>query len=464
MSRKARMGWLLMSAPALAFFVSIMDYATYSWTRDRLQIIPIMWDQKENYNSNGFALAFALNLPMAKVKAPPAYSEAVLDAIRPSGTLQASFPGDKPDVIIVMSESFWDPTLLPQTKFTADPLPTVRTNRGGSIFSPEFGGMTANVEFEALTGFSNAFLPYGSIPYQQYVRAPVPSLASFFRAEGYETIAIHPFEGWFWNREKVYDAFGFGRFLSVEGLPPMRSRGPFVSDDALTDEIIRQADGTDAPKFLFAVSLQGHGPYEPQRYRDAHIDVSAPLSAATRQSIQSYAEGIADADKSLKRLMDWAARRKRHTVIAFFGDHLPPLSLGYTETGFLKEPVPNRRENPAALALHRETPLVVWSNRTGALRNTGTVSPSLLPLLVLQTAGIEHPFYTGFLGRVESRYRVIERHLLLSEQGVAVPDWSLKKKVDPLINDFRLLQYDVLFGRQRTVPRFFQQQRRPATH
>ena len=37
-----------------------MDFATFSWTRDRLQIIPIMWDQKENYASNGFAIAFAL--------------------------------------------------------------------------------------------------------------------------------------------------------------------------------------------------------------------------------------------------------------------------------------------------------------------------------------------------------------------------------------------------------------------
>ena len=60
--------------PALAFFVSIMDYATFSWTRDRLQIIPMMWDQKENYAINGFALAFALNVPMAKVQAPPSYS------------------------------------------------------------------------------------------------------------------------------------------------------------------------------------------------------------------------------------------------------------------------------------------------------------------------------------------------------------------------------------------------------
>jgi hypothetical protein len=34
--------------------------------------------------------------------------------------------------------------------------PTVRELRSGSMFSPEFGGMTANIEFEALTGFSNA--------------------------------------------------------------------------------------------------------------------------------------------------------------------------------------------------------------------------------------------------------------------------------------------------------------------
>ena len=69
-----------------------------------------------------------------------------------------------------MSESFWDPTKLPGVTITPDPIPTMRELRSGSMFSPEFGGMTANIEFEALTGFSNAFLPYGSIPYQQYVR------------------------------------------------------------------------------------------------------------------------------------------------------------------------------------------------------------------------------------------------------------------------------------------------------
>lgn len=461
LSLRAR-GWrLAIALPALVFFGSMMDYATFSWARDRLQIIPMMWDQKENYNSNGFAIAFALNVPMAKVLAPPGYDDGVLDAIRP-GPTGIAMPDEKPDVIVVMSESFWDPTLLPGTTFSPDPMPTVRGLRSGSVFSPEFGGMTANVEFEALTGFSNAFLPYGSIPYQQYVRGPLPSLASFFRAEGYVTTAIHPFAGWFWNRENVYEALGFDRFLSVEKLPAMKPRGLLASDDSLTDQIIAQADATKRPFFTFAVSLQGHGPYEPNRYgSDVTMTVDSIASYTTRQSIRSFAEGIADADRNLRRLMDWAQERDRHTVIVFFGDHLPPLNQGYTETGFLENTVPGRREPPEALALHRETPLVVWSNRTGPMTDVGSISPALIPLKLLQTAGISHPYYTGFLGRVDANYDVVDRHVVIGVTG-ATPDWSREKLIDPLINDFRLLQYDALFGKKRTMERFFPNLRKPA--
>lgn len=462
MAWRHRVTRLAIAVPALAFFVSIMDYASFSWVRDRLQIVPVMWDQKENYASNGFAIAFALNVPMAKVKAPPLYKDAVLDAITDGTPTAVAMPSEKPDVIMVMSESFWDPTLLPQTKITPDPMHNVRKVRSGSMFSPEFGGMTANVEFEALTGFSNAFLPYGSIPYQQYVRGQVPSLATFFQSQGYETTAIHPFEGWFWNRKHVYEAFGFDRFYSIENLPPMKSRGPLVSDDSLTDEIIKQADATDRPFFTFAVSLQGHGPYEPNRYRDSGIRVDSVAGYSTQLSIQSYSEGIADADRSLKRLMDWASKRERATTIVFFGDHLPPLNQGYTETGFLKEPVPERREAPDALALHRETPLVVWSNKTGTMEDVGSISPALIPLKLLETAGIEHPYYTGFLGRVDAKYNVIERHLLVDKDGANKPDWSQEKKIDPLINDFRLLQYDAMFGHKRTLDRLFPGLPKPA--
>ncbi|MEO5325511.1 LTA synthase family protein [Mesorhizobium sp. CC13] len=450
----ARISRLAIAIPALAFFVSIMDYATFSWTRDRLQIIPMMWDQKENYNSNGFAIAFALNVPMAKVNAPHGYSAKAIDAIARTDVV-ASLPEEKPDIIVVMSESFWDPTRLPGVSITPDPIPTVRATRSGNVFSPEFGGMTANVEFEALTGFSNAFLPTGSIPYQQYVRAPVPSLATFLRSEGYETRAIHPFAGWFWNRAPVYKAFGFDRFMSEENMPTLAKRGPLASDAALTEEIIRQADATEHPFFYFAVSLQSHGPYEPNRYADATHKVDAPTSPWTRDSILTYAEGASDADRGLQRLMDWAAKRKRPTVIAFFGDHLPPLGAVYVETGFMKEPVAKRKAPINDMLAQHETPLVVWSNRTGPVRDLGSISPAFLPLHVLETAGISHPYYTDFLGRVHERFRVVDRNVLLPRLGATKFDWSREKEIDPMIRDFRWLQYDMMFGKRRGAKEFF---------
>lgn len=440
--------------PFLAFFVSIMDYGTFSWTRDRLQIIPMMWDQKENYASNGFALAFAMNVPMAHVSAPNGYSAKAIDAI-PRPTVKIGMPDEKPDIIVVMSESFWDPARLPGVSIQPDPIPTVRALQSGYMFSPEFGGMTANVEFEALTGFSNAFLPAGSIPYQQYVRAPIPSLATFLRGEGYEARAIHPGTSWFWNRSLVYKDFGFDEFKSEENLPALEKRGPLASDASMTDEIIREADATEKPFFFFAVSLQNHGPYEPNRYTDPTHEVQAPISQWARDSLRSYAEGASDADKSLQRLIDWAKQRERPTVIAFFGDHLPPLGPVYVETGFLKSNVAPRKEAADKMLLHHETPLVVWSNRSGPVEDMGATSPAFLPYHILKTAGITHPYYTGFLGELSQRYRVVDRNVLMEQDGDAVADWARQKDLDPDIRDFRLLQYDMMFGKHHSVPDFF---------
>ncbi|UCI06635.1 LTA synthase family protein [Mesorhizobium sp. B1-1-8] len=465
LSRKGRLARLMLTVPLLAFFVSIMDYATFSWTRDRLQIIPMMWDQKENYASNGFALAFALNVPMAHVAAPPGYSEKTMDGIKRPG-VTASVPNEKPDIIVVMSESFWDPTELPGVTIKPDPIPTVRGLRSGSMFSPEFGGMTANIEFEALTGFSNAFLPAGSIPYQQYVRTQTPSLATFLKSQGYKAHAIHPGTNWFWNRGAVYADFGFNDFKSEETLPPMQKRGPLASDAAMTDEIIREADGSAGPVFLFAVSLQNHGPYEPYRYDNPTHTVDAPISSWARESLLSYAEGSADADRGLERLIDWAKKRERPTIVAFFGDHLPPLGPVYVETGFLKDNVAPRREpTPEAALDHHDTPLIIWSNRSGPVEHLGSISPSFLPYHILTTAGITHPYYTGFLGALREHYRVVDRNLLLSPSGEATPDWARQKQVDPQINDFRLIQYDMMFGKRHVAPDFFPETvNRPVAH
>ena len=79
MTRRQRLTRLAVALPLLASFYHIMDYNNFSWIRDRLKVIPIMWDQTENYRHNGFVMAFALNLPMANVTAPAGYMSDAID-------------------------------------------------------------------------------------------------------------------------------------------------------------------------------------------------------------------------------------------------------------------------------------------------------------------------------------------------------------------------------------------------
>lgn len=456
LSSRARTVRLSICLPLLAVFASQMDPWQYSWIREKLGIIPIVWDQKENYAYNGFIIAFSLNLPMAHLNAPANYSRDALDAIPARNYGYLAGPREKPDVIVVMSESLWDPTRLDHVRLTPDPLRNVRASQSGRVFSPEFGGMTANVEFEALTGFSNAFLPYGSIPYQQYVRRQLPSLATFFRSEGYAARAIHPFGGWFWNRNEVYRNFGFEEFRTEDTLPPMDKRGIFASDDALIKEIMREADDMDRPFFFFAVTLQGHGPYEANRYAGNTIVIDGDLPGADRETLATYAQGVREADDSLKALLEWASARDRETIIVLWGDHLPPLGSIYPDTGYMPQQVATRSAPLDVMKREHETPLVIWSSRKGVRRDVGTISPSLLPYNILKTAGFEHPFYTGFLGRVQKKYEIIDRYQLATREGKAFPNWSLdEKQLDPLVRDYRYLQYDMIFGHQYGLGRFF---------
>lgn len=487
---------ILLALPALMIVVAeLMDSSRYSTVRDRLRVAPMMWDQKENYSHNGFPLAFTLNLPMAQLKTPAGYSKEAINKIidrvsvteedddKPRGFWAWLGFGrgkrkEHPDIIMVMNESFWDASRLPGVSFKPDPIPTVRAAQSGHVFSPEFGGMTANVEFEALTGFSNAFLPYGSIPYQQYVRGPLPSLANALRRRGYATCAVHPFREWFWNRKAVYEAFGFEEFLSEERLSgqALEKRGPLASDKALTEEIIRQVEQRGkqkTPVFLFAVTLQNHGPYESLRYEKVSIQVSAGekekspsysgLDEETWAAISSYAEGTADGDQGLARLIKWAKGRKRETVLVFFGDHLPPLGDVYVDTGFMPGRVAARSGPPEVMKAQHETPLVVWSNRGGAKKNIGTISPALLPFHVLQTARISHPYYTGFLGEVQRHYRVVDRNLRIKPDGTSISgalsgapagDGLEHPEGDILLREYRNIQYDMMFGNRHALPLF----------
>lgn len=77
-------------------------------------------------------------------------------------------------VIMVLSETFSDPTRVPGVSFSEDPMPNIRhvkaQTTSGLMLSPGYGGGTANIEYQALSGLSMAnYSSTLSIAYQQLV-------------------------------------------------------------------------------------------------------------------------------------------------------------------------------------------------------------------------------------------------------------------------------------------------------
>ena len=69
------------------------------------------------------------------------------------------------------------------------------------------------------------------------------------------------------------------------------------------------------------------------------------------------------------------------------------------------------------------------------------------------------------LGQVRDRYPVVYRQMLIDASGKAVNNWLKKEPADPVLRDFRYIQYDQMFGKEYSSRKFFpaMQASKPAT-
>jgi phosphoglycerol transferase MdoB-like AlkP superfamily enzyme len=106
----------------------------------------------------------------------------------------------------------------------------------------------------------------------------------------------------------------------------------------MTDEIMTQLKSDGPPQFIFAISIEAHGPYDidPTHVaeRDA-IPVPAGVEGRDKLELQNYLYHLKHADAELGRLVKLLAQRERPSVVLFYGDHLPALSNSYHTTGFV---------------------------------------------------------------------------------------------------------------------------------
>lgn len=411
--------------------------------KNSLQLTPITWDQGMNYDQNGLFLGFIMNTQWMGIDKPSDYSKQKIDSITSQVPKRIDTgKGQRPNIIIIQSEAFWDPTLMKEVAFNQDPIPFFhslqKTQTSGTMLSPVFGGGTVNTEFEVLTGLSTQFLPSGSIAYSQYVRHPINSLANVLTNQGYKSTAVHTYHNWFYERNEVFKKFGFNNFVSKEFFNNPKIKGDFVTDDEMAGRIVDEAQATKGPDFIYGISMENHGPYDVHQEINGTFQVNGSISPQSKQLLERYAETLSDADKSLKQLVQSFQNSNEPTMILFFGDHLPLLGNdyeAYKEAHFIS----GQDDYSDYLKLH-SVPFVVWDNFSNN-KDHLKMSANYLGAYMLNKAHIDGGTFWNFIySQYNSGLPVIPR-----------PDFNDQAFVqEDKLEAYKLLQYDLLFGQGYT--------------
>lgn len=416
----------------------------------------VLWNQNENYASNGFVLGFISNLDTTVMEKPKNYSKENMLQIandikkQYSGNIGNQKKKEKPNIIFVMSESFWDPTKVTNLSFSEDSVPNlhhyIENFPGGQTISPTFGGNTANVEFEALTSYSMSLLKPGSIPYQQVItnKKEIPSIPTVLKKEGYYTSAIHSFGRTFFKRDDVYKVLGFDKFNADDTMENVDIDGDYISDLEMSKEIIAELEKQKQPTFIHAVTMQNHFPFTEGRFGENLIEISGLENEESKGELETYTEGLRRSDEALQYLIEQLDNLDRPTLLVFFGDHLPSLGTNksfYKENGYI-----TNEKTPSERLAMAQTPLLMYANFDMPNDNLGLVSPIYFSNLIFDYAGLNKSSFYQFLSGLYKEIPVLRDELKVDKNGEVIND--LTKKQKEMLEQYKMLQYDLLVGNQ----------------
>ena len=395
---------------------------------------------------NGTVTAFLMELQYMSVEKPSGYNEK--DAREALASYEtAGTPANTPNIIVVMNEAFSDPAVLGGFTTNEDYMPFVHSLlRGaedtvsGLLNVSVKGGNTANTEFEYLTGNSMAFLPYGSIPYQQYIKNETPSMASWLSGFGYRTVAMHPYRAAGWDRNKVYPLMGFDEMYFEEFYKDSGVIRKYVSDEADYEKIIQIYEQKEPgePLFLFNVTMQNHSSYNDWADYD-NFSPDITVDGSDSEVLSAYLSLMKLSDQATERLVDYFAKEEEDTVIVFFGDHQPTdsvvnpvLKLNGTSSSSL---------SAEEEALRYQVPFFIWANYDIEEESGLNISANYLASRTLDAAGLPKPGYFSFLSELEKQAPVISaNHVSLSDGTFSSADDQ-----NELLREYKTFQYHQLF-------------------
>ena len=402
---------------------------------------------------NGTALAFVMELRYLSVDKPAGYNAdtaaqelAALEEESMSEPAMAgagSDEGEFPNIIVIMDEAFSDPAILGNFTVNQDYMPFVHSLLDGAentvsgwLNVSVLGGNTANTEFEYLTGNTMAFLPQGSIPYQQYIKGETPSLASHLAGLGYQTVAMHPYNASGWDRDTVYPAMGFSEMYFLPDFDNAAKVRNYVSDQSDFEKIVEIYENKgDNPLFLFNVTMQNHSSYtESFDNFDPQIEVEGGS-----QTLNNYLSLLSLSDAALGELISYFEEQEEDTIIVFFGDH--------QTTNSVIEPILKQNGKSSSTLTEEEqadrykVPFFIWANFDIEEETGVETSVNYLGAKTLLAAGVPMDGYFTYLSVFSETVPVI------SANHVTLADGTFTNADDQseLLSDYKGYQYYRLF-------------------
>ena len=447
------------------------------------------------YRNNGIAAAFLGNLRFLNIEQPSGYSVDKVDALmkqveenaknepetdaqgetvqatqgetvqatqaETNATAETEAPassGQYPNIVVIMNEAFSDLSVWGDFATSEEVMPFFKSLQqeavGGELYVSVKGGNTANTEFEFLTGDTMGFLPKGSIPYQQYINDETPSLASYLKTLGYSTTAIHPYNRTGWDRDTVYEEFGFDEFLDKDSFSsPYRLRG-YISDKSAFDKIREQFSikGDDERKFIFEVTMQNHGGYS-RETPDFNIYLTLPEVTGKTTSVvatEKYLTLINQTDRALEELIDYFKEQDEPVIVVMFGDHQPS---DYITNVIQRICGVTTSDSLADLEQGYRVPFVMWSNYGLEHKYYDGISVNYLSSILMENAGIPLTGYQTFLKKLMETLPVINANVYRDADGnfYNYEDDAYSGE----LKDYQMLQYNHLVDKKHRDDAFF---------
>lgn len=391
----------------------------------------------DSYHNNGFIESMFVTRKALKIGRPDNYNQKNIEEIykRMTESLEEhkgnnELESQKPNVIFILGESFWDIDKISNLKLNKTPIPSFKhigqEGISGTIRVPGIGGGTANTEYEIVTGLSKKFVQdnIGAYDaYNNYINKPIGSLANIFSEKGYASTAIHTNTAWFYNRKDVYRELGFDKFISIETLSHKPQYNVQYADDCEVNKlIIDQLKQSSQKDFILAITMQGHGPYDNISVNN-EIEVQNNFDPQTKNTIENYLYLLNQTDKNLNNLINSLRTYNEPTVVVFFGDHLPPLGNDiYEQLGF-----------DIFTEEGRTTPFIIWSNYKNVKTEVLDMDANFLGSYVMNMIG-QNDLYMNYLHELYKTWPHVNK--------------ENQTEYQERCKDFILLQYDIMHGEQ----------------